>query len=149
MEWIYKNNEDNSCRYILGEPGNRTLCCIGVKPSTAEPNNLDNTLLNVRKIATKNGYDGWIMINIYPQKATDPSELHEEILELIHSQNLKYIEEYFSVNMPVAVWASWGTLIKKRKYLRDCLKDITNIISAYKINWLTFGKPTKISDFLT
>lgn len=58
--WVYKNNANNSARYLLGEPGEKSLMCIGINSSTAIPKKLDNTLRNVKSIATKKGYDGWI-----------------------------------------------------------------------------------------
>lgn len=47
--WHYKNDKDNTIRYILGEEGNKPLFCIGINPSTAEPDNLDSTLKKARK----------------------------------------------------------------------------------------------------
>jgi len=67
VEWIYVNNDDNSIRYALGTKGKKTLFCFGINPSTAEPNNLDNTLKKVQKIALNNGYDSWLMLNVYPK----------------------------------------------------------------------------------
>ena len=68
--WLYKKNRDNSARYILGEAGRKPLVCVGINPSTAEPNNLDRTLTNVRRFSELNGYDGWLMLNVYPQRST-------------------------------------------------------------------------------
>lgn len=39
--WLYERNRDNSARFILGESGKKALVCVGINPSTAEPNNLD------------------------------------------------------------------------------------------------------------
>ena len=41
---IYSNTSNNKARFLLGEKGSKSLICIGINPSTAEPNNLDNTL---------------------------------------------------------------------------------------------------------
>ena len=38
-------------RYILGTAGKKPLITIGINPSTAEPDNLDNTLKSVERIA--------------------------------------------------------------------------------------------------
>lgn len=51
--WIYKNNDDNSVRFILGEDGKSPLVCFGVNPSTATPEKLDRTLVQVQKTAKK------------------------------------------------------------------------------------------------
>lgn len=77
--WLYNCNKDDSIRYVLGEKGHNTLACIGINPSTAKPNDLDRTLESVKRIARFNGYDGWVMYNIYPLRATDPVQLPIEM----------------------------------------------------------------------
>jgi hypothetical protein len=44
MDWIYEKAEDDSSRYVLGIKGKKPLVCIGVNPSNAEPEKLENTL---------------------------------------------------------------------------------------------------------
>ena len=70
--WLYEKNRNNTARYILGETGKKPLVCVGINPSTAAPNNLDRTLTNVKRFSELNGYDGWLMLNVYPQRSTDP-----------------------------------------------------------------------------
>lgn len=78
MTWIYKKTTDNSSRFVLGEPGSNSLVCVGVNPSTATPEKLDNTLRTVKKLSAVHGFDGWIMLNLYPQRATNPNDMHAE-----------------------------------------------------------------------
>lgn len=141
--WVYKKNYNNSSRFLLGQPGENTLICIGINPSTAEPENLDNTLMNVKNISIKKGYDGWIMLNVYPQRATNPNELHQKINQSLHQDNIRVISNYLE-NINISdVWASWGNLINIRPYLKSCLKDIYKTINAYNPNWLVLGNLTK------
>ena len=42
--WLYVPNCYCDYRYILGTGGSRPLICVGINPSTAAPNDLDNTL---------------------------------------------------------------------------------------------------------
>lgn len=140
--WVYENTGDNKARFVLGEPGGKTLVCIGVNPSTAEPNNLDPTLRNVKTISAKQGFDGWLMLNLYPQRATNPNDMHLNINDEYHRLNLDHIDEVLKSNDCV-VWAAWGALIEKRPYLKTCLKDIANISSRYSPEWKTIGKRSK------
>lgn len=139
--WIYSQGKRNRERYLLGESGNKTLLCIGINPSTAEPNKLDNTLNRVKNRTISLGYDSWIMINIYPQRATDPNDLHKQMNRRIHKENLKNIRELFK-NNSYDIWAAWGTLINKRSYLHHCLKDIVKLIGQDN-RWITIGKKSK------
>ncbi len=142
MKWIYVNSIDNSSRYVLGTVGNKPLVCFGINPSTAEPDNLDRTLESVDRLAKSNGFDSWIMLNVYPQRSTDPNLLHRSLDKELHIRNLNEIESILKEYKPV-IWASWGTLIEKRKYLYSCLKDIVELTKKYDCNWISIGKISK------
>ena len=138
--WLYENNEDNTVRYILGTKGKKPLLCFGINPSTAEPDKLDNTLKSVERIALNNGFDSWIMLNIYPQRATDPNAIHKELDTVIHENNLAKINQLLSELPKPVIWAAWGTLIEKRPFLIQCLHDIRTLTSRYTCKWVTIGK---------
>ena len=58
MRWIYERDDKNLNRYALGyvfDESGRTLICFGINPSTASPEQLDNTINKVIKIARFNG----------------------------------------------------------------------------------------------
>ena len=74
-KWLYAPNFYSEYRYILGTKGKNPLICIGINPSTAEPDNLDNTLKSVERIAHGNGFDSFIMFNVYAQRATNPDAM--------------------------------------------------------------------------
>lgn len=136
MEWIYETTEDNSARFVLGQifdPAEKTLLCFGVNPSTARPDHLDNTLNKVRKICRNNGYDNWIMLNLYPQRTTNPDELHlQSDLALTH-ENMAHIKSALEKFGDCDIWLAYGNLILKRKYLQDCLSSILSEIGNRKI----------------
>ncbi|HIS58981.1 MAG TPA: DUF1643 domain-containing protein, partial [Candidatus Faecousia faecipullorum] len=56
-KWLYAPNFYSEYRYILGTRGENPLICIGINPSTARPDDLDNTLKSVERIALGNGFD--------------------------------------------------------------------------------------------
>ena len=66
-KWLYAPNFYSEYRYILGTRGKNPLICIGINPSTAKPDALDNTLKSVERIALGNGFDSFIMFNVYAQ----------------------------------------------------------------------------------
>lgn len=139
-KWLYEKTSDNTSRFILGEDGTNPLVCVGINPSTAEPNNLDRTLTNVRTFAKINGYDGWLMLNVYPQRATNPNDLHRDMNADLHQENVRQIAEYLSRYENVDLWAAWGTLIAKRKYLKQVLFDIANALDDIAVRWVRIGK---------
>ena len=78
-KWIYVPDTYEEYRYLLGTVGTKPLVCIGINPSTAHPDHLDNTLKSVERIAHANGYDSFIMVNVYAQRATDPKDMEHAI----------------------------------------------------------------------
>lgn len=53
-KWLYAPSFYSEYRYILGTRGENPLICIGINPSTARPDDLDNTLKSVERIAHGN-----------------------------------------------------------------------------------------------
>lgn len=139
-DWLYETDQDNKVRYVLGKKGINPLICFGINPSTAEPENLDNTLKSVERISKYNGFDSWVMLNIYPQRATNPKNLHKELDIVLHKKNIDIIKYLLSKNSQNTIWAAWGTLIEKRSYLQNCLLDIYNVTLNNNCKWVTFGK---------
>jgi len=137
-EWIYEHTGDDLARFVLGVVGADPLICFGINSSTASPNNLDPTLKRVEKYAKQNGFNGWIMLNLYSQRATDPDEMHSEIDNELHRQNLKHISKILG-QRNLKLWAAWGTNIIKRDYLLGCLRDITNIAYLNECQWVMLG----------
>jgi len=45
-----------------------------INPNTAEPKHLDNTMKSVDRLAKTNGFDSWIMMNVYPEPHTNPND---------------------------------------------------------------------------
>ena len=87
--WLYVPDFYTEYRYLLGTRGENPLICIGVNPSTAEPGNLDNTLKSVSRIAAGNGYDSWLMFNVYAQRATRPDDMDRVRSDSLHRENMR------------------------------------------------------------
>ena len=84
-QWLYVPDFYTEYRYILGTRGKKPLICVGINPSTAQPGRLDNTLKSVERIALGNGYDSFIMFNVYAQRATDPDTM-EKLMRRLRRQ---------------------------------------------------------------
>lgn len=142
-KWLYVPDCYADYRYILGTRGENPLICIGINPSTAAPDDLDNTLKSVARIASGNGYDSWIMFNVYAQRATNPDDMDVSLNEKLHRENMRafeYILKNVGEGVSPAIWAAWGTIIEKRPYLRDCVLDMVEIGQRYGANWFSAGK---------
>ena len=142
-KWLYAPNFYSEYRYILGTRGENPLICIGINPSTAHPDDLDNTLKSVERIALGNGFDSFIMFNVYAQRATDPDAMEKSCNMALHRENMAAFRYVLSISKSPAVWAAWGTIIEKREYLPRCLMDMIAIGREYGASWYCAGNCSK------
>jgi len=137
--WLYVPNTYSEYRYILGTRGKRPLICIGINPSTAAPDALDPTLQSVERIAHSNGYDSFLMFNVYAQRATRPDDMERQCNAALHEENRKAFRYLLSLSESPAVWAAWGNIIMKRTYLMDCMRDFVTDGKSVGTKWYTAG----------
>lgn len=143
QKWLYAPNFYSEYRYILGTRGQNPLICMGINPSTAQPGDLDNTLKSVERIALGNGFDSFLMFNVYAQRATDPDAMERVCNSALHRENLEAFRYALSLSEHPSVWAAWGTIIEKRDYLADCLRDMLEAGQRYGAKWYCAGAVSK------
>ncbi len=142
-KWLYAPNFYSEYRYILGTRGEKPLICIGINPSTAQPDDLDNTLKSVERIALGNGYDSFLMFNVYAQRATNPDTMEKVFNPQLHKENMEAFRYVLSLSREPGIWAAWGAIIEKRGYLKDCVRDMLSIGKEYGAHWYCAGAITK------
>ncbi len=138
--WLYVPDFYTGYRYILGTRGRNSLICIGINPSTAVPDHLDPTLKSVERIAHHNGYDSFLMLNVYAQRATKPQDMDIQCNATLHRENMEAFAHLLSQpGAPASLWAAWGNLIETRPYLKTCLADVLAIARHTGAVWYTAG----------
>ena len=138
-KWLYVPDFYTEYRYLLGTRGEKPLVCIGINPSTAEPDRLDPTLQSVERVAKNNGYDSFLMFNVYAQRATRPDDMERSCNPVLHAENRRAFRYLLSLSPAPALWAAWGNIIEKRGYLMDCMRDFAADASAAGAEWFTAG----------
>lgn len=141
--WIYAPNFYSEYRYILGTRGKNPLICVGINPSTARPDALDNTLKSVQRIAEGNGFDSFLMFNVYAQRATRPDDMEKACNWALHEENMEAFRYLLSIGKQPTVWAAWGAIIEKRKYLPACVAQMLRISREYDARWVCAGPVSK------
>ena len=142
-KWLYAPNFYSEYRYILGTRGKHPLICIGINPSTARPDALDNTLKSVERIALGNGFDSFLMFNVYAQRATSPDDMEKVCNPRLHRENMEAFQYVLSISEKPAIWAAWGAIIEKRKYLPQCVRDMVTLGEKAGAGWYCAGAITK------
>lgn len=139
---IYSNDRNDAWRFTLGRSGKNPLLTIGLNPSTATIEKSDPTVARVEKVAAKNGYDGFIMLNLYPVRATDYRSLPANADKAAFTKNLDAIEEVVAQQTAPIIWAAWGASIEYHRYFMEARNELKARLSGSKVKWLMFGKPT-------
>lgn len=144
QKWIYVPDFYTEYRYVLGTRGKRPVICAGINPSTAAPDRLDPTLQSVSRVASSNGFDSWLMFNVYAQRATMPDDMDQLRNERLHEENMKAFRVLLELaGMRPVVWAAWGTIIEKRPWLINCVRDMFRIAEEYDTQWVCAGRRSK------
>lgn len=138
---LYITSTDNRARFALGNLGMKNFVVFGVNPSTATDQVFDQTIRRIEGYSHAHGFDGWLMLNLYPQRATDPRDLHIDIDTRLNEENLSHIEQALAEAGGYTLCAAWGQLIRQRSYLISCLEHISKSLDAHA--WHSIGALTK------
>lgn len=139
---IYSNARNNLWRFALGRGGSRKLLTIGLNPSTATREKSDTTVAKVEEVARRNGFEGFVMLNLYPVRATDFDALPFDVDAQAFSENLNRIEELVASESEPVIWAAWGEPILARDYFVSATKELFARLQKYGASWRHYGSLT-------
>lgn len=123
-----KEERSKVVRFSLTKEGQRMLIVIGFNPSTADSRKKDPTMGSVLYHAGNNGYDGFVMLNLYPLRSPSPNKLPKEMDITLHSENIHYIKYILDKYPDADILLAYGDLIKKRKYMRQNVQEIQTLL---------------------
>ena len=143
-KWHYIPDCYSEYRYILGTAGAHPLIAVGINPSTAAPNALDRTLQSVERIALHNGFDSFLMLNVYAQRATNPKQMDKLFNRKLHEENLRaFFWALRRAGDAPHVWAAWGTIVEQSEYLLSCMEDMVQLGAECGARWVKAGCVSK------
>lgn len=140
---LYKSNELDTARFILGKDGSKKLFVIGLNPSTANKEKSDTTVAKVEKVAAANGFDGFVMANLYPVRSTDPHCLPTIKNDFLFQSNINSIRELAKSEKSPVFWAAWGGDITLRPYLTESFKMLNALVTDLNGSWVNYGELRK------
>lgn len=139
---IYSSTRNDLWRFTLGKSGSRKLFTVGLNPSTATKEKSDTTVAKVEGVARRNGFDGFVMLNLYPVRSTDFNALPVDADAQAFSENLNCIEALVAAEPTSVVWAAWGDNIHARRYFVAAARELFSRLQKYDTAWLYFGPLT-------
>jgi hypothetical protein len=142
MYEIYSNSHNDLWRFSLGKNGSRKLFTIGLNPSTATKEKSDTTVAKVERAAQRNGFNGFVMLNLYPIRSTDYNALPINVDAEAFSENINRIEALVAAEPNPVVWAAWGQSIYSRSYFVAAAKALIERLQKHGTSWQHFGSLT-------
>lgn len=129
-----------SYRFALGKKGKNPLVVICMNPSAAKEISSDMTINRIIKVSRELEMDGWMVFNIYPERATDAKNM-DAFKQDLSTENIKEVRKYLVENHITEVWGAWGddknldTLKKGKQQMKSMLSK--NGVSVYYFGTLT------------
>ena len=136
---ITKMVGDERVRYSLTHKGDNPMIVIGINHSPADKDKPDATMRRVMGFAERYGFDSFVMLNVYPLRATNPAALPQECDAELHTANIREIVNVVSSHPGASILLAYGGNINSRKYLRPCLRDIVEAIKPYSPKYFQIG----------
>ncbi|HEM4322230.1 TPA: DUF1643 domain-containing protein [Streptococcus suis] len=96
-------------RFLLGRLGSKPLVAVCMNPSAANEDYSDRTINRIINASNKLGHDGWVVVNVYPERATNASDL-DEFNPKLSEKNIQIIMDFLLDNKIKEVWGAWGNL---------------------------------------
>jgi hypothetical protein len=140
---IYSNARSDSWRFTLGKSGVNPLLTIGLNPSTATREKADTTVAKVEKVAKQYGFDGFVMFNLYPVRATDFRDLPRKVNREAFEENIAKIEGLVAALRKPTVWAAWGTCVTHHTYFLEARDELIPRLAKHGVKWVCHGPPTQ------
>ena len=131
---------NNDYRFLLGREGENPLVVIGMNPSAANEKYSDRTVNRIILASNKLKYKGWIVANIYPERATNSREL-SNFNPTRSRENIKAILDFLCKNNIKEVWGAWGNL--NHPSLKEGKRLLLSSFKKHGIEVYSFAKLTK------
>ena len=135
---------NDNYRLVLGclENSKNPLFIICMNPSSADKDMADRTINRIIYIKNKLGYDGWVVFNLYPERATKPSDLKGKNKKYdpdLARENLDTIKKYINKYNVEEVMGAWGN-INGCEILNNGKKDVLELLNDLDIKVFCYGE---------
>tara|TARA_R110000868_G_scaffold220270_2_gene471470 strand:+ start:265 stop:831 length:567 start_codon:yes stop_codon:yes gene_type:complete len=131
-------NSDPDKRFVLAKKGVNNLLVICLNPSTANEFEHDCTSRNIEKIAEVNGFDGWVLFNLSPERTPKPELLNVLEPELLDS-NIRELTQLLNKNefQIEDVLLAWGNNVglAELNYLKKSARRMFQVLNDKQLNY--------------
>ncbi|WES65829.1 DUF1643 domain-containing protein [Microbacter sp. GSS18] len=131
-------------RFALGRPANAgqspgTLFVVGMNPSHANEVTSDTTVNLAIEASVELKCSGWVMLNLYPERASSPSNIGA-FDQTLSDQNCAVIERVLRQHGATEVFAAWGDL--KSAAVRKAKPHVLGVFAKLGVRPFYFDRLT-------
>lgn len=127
-------------RFAIGKKGYNPLVAICMNPSAANDTLSDSTINRIIRVSKDLNMDGWVVFNLYPERATNAKNIGEYNEEL-SKKNIEIIRDFLIKNSITEVWGAWGN--GNHKSLRKGKKALLDMLCSINVKVFYYGTLTK------
>lgn len=117
-------SDDRVYRYVLTRVWDEklpTAAWIGLNPSTADEQRLDNTLRRVARFSHAWGYGAFVMLNIFAVRTKDPIVMKAHPRPVGPDNNVHLVTEASRAGIVIGCWGSHGSYRNRATEVRELL----------------------------
>ena len=139
--WIETKSKDGFLRYVLGEKGSNPLLIISAFPGFSTHRKLDIKVRKIKTMSKNLGFDGWMLVSLYPQRIKDIRKLDWTPEKCIfkNRQHIGNLIHKFDLH---TIWAAWGDDISAADYMINELEKI-HALELAGTRWISIGGVTQ------
>lgn len=116
------------------------LVVIGMNPSYASDQVADKTVNRIIEVSVDLGYAGWIMLNLYPERATKPKNLRPYDSEL-SAANCTVVADVLEIyDVTEVLVGAWGGGLHPT--IRRAKRDVLAMLRTRGTKLFSFDPPT-------
>lgn len=119
----------------MGSP----LVVLGMNPSYANESISDTTVNRAAGASVELGYDGWVMLNLYPERATRPKELGA-FNQNLSDENCRAIARVVTTLGVREIFGAWGN--PPNATIRRAKPAVLSTLSHLGVRIFYFGELT-------
>jgi hypothetical protein len=113
---------------------NRTRAAfIGLNPSTADENDLDPTLRRIRGFTLREGFGGFVMLNLFAFRATDPQVMRAQVDPVGPDNDRWIVDVARRAGLVVAAWGNHGAHLDRER-------QVAALLASHGIRLLCLGR---------
>jgi hypothetical protein len=135
---------DNDIQFLIANKGTKNLLVVGLNPPESDCVDSGSRLHYIQVVTKDMGYDGWVLVNLFPNREArvfnmDPMQLEALIRYNIHLIKVVLDSEQFEIKDVLFAWGN-GIESESQPYLKQAAGYLYKELLGLDLNYLCFPR---------